>query len=59
MGERLYEEACAGNLQAGFCEGETHNDTWLNIVTLLIPKGRRNRENKLGLNIEGVSLLDK
>jgi len=34
--------------------------TWLNIVALLIPKGKRNRENKLNLN-EGtiLCLLDK
>jgi len=34
--------------------------TWLNIVALLIPKGKRNRENKLNLNERTiVCLLDK
>ena len=34
--------------------------TWLNSVALLIPKGKRNRENKLNLN-EGtiLCLLDR
>lgn len=34
--------------------------TWLNIVALLVPKGKRNSENKLDLNERTiVCLLDK
>jgi hypothetical protein len=50
----LSEEACAGKPQAGFCEGETHNDARLNLVALSIPKGERNGEYKASLNIGGV-----
>jgi hypothetical protein len=50
----LSEEACAGKPQAGFCEGEAHNDARLNIVALSILKGGRNREDKASLNIEGA-----
>src|SRR5262245_32985572 len=42
-GERLYEEACVGKPQAGFCEGEAHNGAWWNTVTLPRPKGGSKR----------------
>ena len=54
LGKRLNEEACAGKPQAGFCEGEAHNDARLNLVALSKPKGERNREYKASLNIGGV-----
>jgi hypothetical protein len=53
-GERLHEEACAGNPQAGFCEGEAHNGAGSNTVTLPSPKGGSNREYKADLHIGGV-----
>jgi hypothetical protein len=53
-GDRLYEEACAGNPPAGFCEGETHNGAGSNTVTLPTPKGGSNREHKADLHIGGV-----
>ncbi len=49
-GERLPEEACAGNPLAGFCEGEADNRAGSNIVTLPIPKGGSNREHKADLS---------
>jgi hypothetical protein len=54
LGERLSEEACAGKPQAGFCEGEAHNDARLNLVALSIPKGESNGEDKVSLNIGGA-----
>src|SRR4029453_13750118 len=53
-GERLYEEACVGKPQAGFCEGEAHNGAWSNTVTLSRPKGESNREHKADLHTGGV-----
>jgi hypothetical protein len=50
----LHEEACAGKPQAGFCEGEAHNNARLNLVALSIPKGESNGEDKANLNIEGA-----
>src|SRR5262245_66529140 len=53
-GERLYEEACVGKPQAGFCEGEAHNGAWSNSVTLSRPKGESNGEHKADLHTGGV-----
>ena len=53
-GERPHDEACAGNPQAGFCEGETHNGAGSNTVTLPTPKGGSNREDKADLSTGGV-----
>src|SRR5215510_10368692 len=53
-GEGPHEEACAGNPQAGFCEGETHNGAGSNRVTLPRPKGGSNREYKADLHTGGV-----
>src|SRR5258708_24029591 len=53
-GERLAEEACAGNPPAGFCEGETDNRAGSNHVTLLAPKGGSNREYKADLHSGAV-----
>src|SRR5215510_1757652 len=53
-GEGPHEEACAGNPQAGFCEGETHHGAGSNRVTLPRPKGGSNREYKADRHTGGV-----
>jgi hypothetical protein len=53
-GERLHEEACAGNPQAGFCEGEAHNGAGSTTVTRPTPKGGSNREYTADLTTGGV-----
>src|SRR5215510_2027369 len=50
----IMTEACAVAPQAGFCEGEAHNDARSNRVTLPRPKGGSNREYKADLHTGGV-----
>ena len=57
-GDRLYEEACAGNPPAGFCEGETHNGAWSNTVTLRHQKAGATGNTKQTYTSEEFSLLD-